>query len=430
MGRGPLEGEGKALEILNIVGGYKLEGEVEVSGAKNAILPIMAATLLTRHPCYLEGVPDLIDVKVMGEVIKTLGAEVKKEGDSLYIDPSLAEEKEVQPELTRRLRASNLVMGPLLSRWHRFRVAYPGGCAIGARPLDLHLKGFAAMGATIRESQGFIEATAPRLHGADIHLDFPSVGATENLMMAAVLAEGVTVLRNVAREPEIVDLQNFLNKMGARIQGAGQDVIRIEGVSELRGARHRIIPDRIEAGTFLVAVAATRGKAFVKGAQPEHLAAVIAKLQEMGAYVGCKKDGIYLEVTNRLQAVDCKTLPYPGFPTDMQPQIMALMTTAQGTGIIIESIFENRFHHAAELKRMGADIKIEGRIAVVTGVPALSGAPVEARDLRGAAALVIAGLMAQGLTSVEGVQHLDRGYERLEEKLQSLGAKLWREGTE
>ncbi|GFN24073.1 UDP-N-acetylglucosamine 1-carboxyvinyltransferase [Thermanaeromonas sp. C210] len=415
------------MERLVIVGGNRLEGELRVSGAKNAVLPLIAATLLTRKPCVLEGVPDLRDVAVMMEVASFLGAEVKKEGESLYIHPAGAASREILPPLMRRLRASNLVMGPLLGRWHYFKVAYPGGCAIGSRPMDLHLKGFVAMGASIVEKQGFIEAKASRLRGADILLDFPSVGATENIMMAAVLAEGVTLIRNAAREPEIVDLQNFLNKLGARIQGAGQDVIRIEGVKELTGASHRVIPDRIEAGTYLAAVAGTKGKVFLRGARYDHMAAVIAKLREMGARVEEDPAGIRLEAEGRLKAVDCRTLPYPGFPTDMQPQIMALMTTAKGTSILCESIFENRFRHAAELKRMGADVKIEGKIAVINGVSKLSGAVVEATDLRAGAALVVAGLMAEGVTYVEGVHHLDRGYERMESKFQSLGAQLTRE---
>ncbi|MGB9859425.1 MAG: UDP-N-acetylglucosamine 1-carboxyvinyltransferase, partial [Moorellaceae bacterium] len=281
--------------------------------------------------------------------------------------------------------------------------------------------------ASISEKQGFIEARAARLTGADIHLDFPSVGATENLMMAAVLAEGVTLIRNAAREPEIVDLQNFLNKLGARVRGAGQDIIYIEGVRELRGAAHRVIPDRIEAGTYLAAVAGTKGEIFLRGARAEHMAAVIAKLREMGASIREDPAGVYLKAEVRLKAVHCKTLPYPGFPTDMQPQFLALMSTAEGTSVLCESIFESRFRHAAELRRMGADIRIEGRVAVVRGVPQLSGAAVEATDLRAGAALVIAGLMAEGTTYVEGVHHLERGYEKMENKFQSLGAQLKRE---
>lgn len=410
-----------------IVGGHRLEGEVKISGAKNAVLPIIAATLLTRSPCLLEGVPDLRDVALMVEVVSSLGAKVRKEGGSLLIDPSGATPQEIPPQLMQRLRASNLVMGPLLGRRRYFKVAYPGGCAIGSRPMDLHLKGFAAMGATIKEKQGFIEAKALKLQGADIHLDFPSVGATENLMMAAVLAEGVTLIRNAAREPEIVDLQNFLNKMGARICGAGQDIIRIEGVGELAGANHRVIPDRIEAGTYLAAVAGTRGEIFLRGARADHMAAVIAKLREMGAWIKEDTAGVHLKAERKLKAANCQTLPYPGFPTDMQPQMMALMSTAEGTSILCESIFESRFRHAAELRRMGADIKIEGRIAIIHGVPQLSGAIVEATDLRAGAALVIAGLMAEGTTYVEGVHHLDRGYERMESKFQGLGAELKRE---
>lgn len=317
-------------------------------------------------------------------------------------------------------------MGPLLGKYGYFRVPYPGGCAIGSRPMDLHFKGFLAMGAEVKEKQGYVEAKATQLYGTTIYLDFPSVGATENLMMAAVLAQGVTILQNVAREPEIGDLQSFLNKLGARVQGAGQDTIRIEGVNKLKGAEHQIIPDRIETGTLLVAAAGTGGDIFIQQCVPGHLPAVLAKLTEMGAQVTVNKDGIRLRAPRRLKAVDCKTLPHPGFPTDMQPQLMALMAVANGTSVMVESIFDNRFKHAAELLRLGADIKIEGRVAIINGVPELSGSLVEASDLRAGAALVIAGLMAEGQTRVEGIHHLDRGYEQLENRLRNLGADIQR----
>ncbi|WXJ94418.1 UDP-N-acetylglucosamine 1-carboxyvinyltransferase 1 [Neomoorella carbonis] len=414
-------------ECLVINGGRRLEGTVTVKGAKNAALPIMAAMLLATGECTLRRVPNLQDVAVMAAVIRSLGLKIERSNTALYVSPATVTSPEVPAELMRQLRASNLVMGPLLGRYRYFRVPYPGGCAIGSRPMDLHLKGFRAMGAEITESQGYIEARTTGLRGTSIYLDFPSVGATENLMMAAVLAEGVTILHNAAREPEIVDLQNFLNSLGARIQGAGQDTIRIEGVKELKQADYEIIPDRIEAGTFLAAAAGTGGDILVKDCQPEHLLAIMAKLTEMGAQITVKRDGIRLQGPARLKAVDCKTLPYPGFPTDMQPQLMALMTVASGTSVLVESIFENRFKHAAELRRLGADIKIEGRVAVINGVPGLSGGLVEASDLRAGAALVIAGLMAEGQTRVEGVAHLDRGYEQLEVRLRSLGADIRRQ---
>jgi UDP-N-acetylglucosamine 1-carboxyvinyltransferase len=399
---------------------------VAVNGAKNAALPIMAAMLLATGECTLERVPRLLDVTVMAAVIRSLGLKLERSNSTILASPAKGIEPEVPAALMRQLRASNLVMGPLLGRCHYFRVPYPGGCAIGSRPMDLHLKGFAAMGAEVNERQGYIEACTTGLQGTTIYLDFPSVGATENLMMAAVLAAGVTIIHNAAREPEIVDLQNFLNRLGARVQGAGQDTIRIEGVRELKRTDYRIITDRIEAGTFLAAAAASGGDVLVQDCQAEHLLAVLAKLTEMGARITVKKDGIRLRGQGRLKAVDCKTLPYPGFPTDMQPQFMALATMAEGTSVIVESIFENRFKHAAELRRLGADIKIEGQVAIINGIAALSGSPVEASDLRAGAALVIAGLMAPGQTRLEGVQHLDRGYEQLEKRLQALGADIQR----
>ncbi|WP_338835787.1 UDP-N-acetylglucosamine 1-carboxyvinyltransferase [Neomoorella thermoacetica] len=414
------------MEVLVINGGQRLEGVVVVQGAKNAALPIMAATLLATGECRLQRVPRLQDVSVMAAVIRSLGMKVEHRGEELLVAPESTVTPEVPAELMRQLRASNLVMGPLLGRWHYFRVPYPGGCAIGSRPMDLHIKGLMAMGAEVTEKLGYIEARTTGLRGTSFYLDFPSVGATENLMMAAALAEGVTTLYNAAREPEIVDLQNFLNAMGARIRGAGRDTIRIEGVRELKGCDYNIIPDRIEAGTFLAAAAATGGDVLVQDCQPEHLMAVLAKLREMGARIIIKKEAIRIQGPGRPRAVDCKTLPYPGFPTDMQPQFMALMSVADGTSIMVESIFENRFKHAAELRRLGADIKIEGRVAVINGVPGLSGSMVEASDLRAGAALVIAGLLAEGQTLVEGVHHLDRGYEQLEKRLGDLGADIQR----
>ena len=415
------------MEVLVINGGRRLEGVVAIQGAKNAALPIMAAMLLATGEFRLQRVPRLQDVSVMAAVIRSLGVRVERNDQELVVTPDPLLTPEVPAELMRQLRASNLVMGPLLGRMGYFRVPYPGGCAIGSRPMDLHIKGLMAMGAEVTEKQGYIEGRTTGLQGTNIYLDFPSVGATENLMMAAALADGVTNLHNAAREPEIVDLQNFLNAMGARIHGAGRDTIRIEGVKELRGCDYKIIPDRIEAGTFLAAAAATRGDVLVQNCLPGHLLAVLAKLREMGARVIIKKDAIRIQGTGRLRAVDCKTLPYPGFPTDMQPQFMTLMAVAEGTSVIVESIFENRFKQAAELRRLGADIRIEGRVAVINGVPGLSGSVVEASDLRAGAALVIAGLIAEGQTRIEGIHHLDRGYEQLESRLRDLGADIQRQ---
>ncbi|MBC7346078.1 MAG: UDP-N-acetylglucosamine 1-carboxyvinyltransferase [Clostridia bacterium] len=419
------------MATLEIAGGARLKGEIEVSGAKNSILPIMAASLLSPEPCCLQEIPQLTDVRMMQEVLQFVGAKVSLSGRNLWLDGAEVVPQEVPPSLMRRLRASNLVMGSLLGRFRQVRVAYPGGCAIGSRPMDLHLKGFLALGAEIREDHGFIEARAARLRGADIHLDFPSVGATENIMMAAVLAEGVTTIRNAAKEPEIVDLQNFLNRLGARVKGAGSDVIRVHGVPRLRGGEYQVIPDRIEAGTHLVAAAITRGRVVVKNVIPEHLEALIAKLREAGVRVETLggRSALLVEAEGRVRGVDCKTLPYPGFPTDMQPQMMALLATAEGTSVITESIFESRFKHVDELRRMGAQIKVEGRVAVVNGVPRLSGALVEATDLRAAAALVLAGLVAENTTVLEGVEHLDRGYECLDLKYEALGAQIRREAA-
>jgi len=415
------------LEKFIVMGGNRLVGEVKVSGAKNAILPIMAACLLTHGEVTLYQVPKIRDVTMMTKILTHLGAAVTWSGNVLSVKGAHVEPKEVSEALMRQLRASNLIVGPLLSRFRKVKVAYPGGCAIGSRPMDLHLKGFRAMGATVTEKYGFIELEAPNLHGAEIHLDFPSVGATENIMMAAVLAKGCTVIRNAAREPEIVDLQNCLNAMGARIKGAGLDTIKIEGVTRLGSAEHTIIPDRIETGTHLVAAAITRGDVHITNVIVEHVEPIIAKLKEMGVHIWeTSGSSIRVRATGRPKAADCRTLPYPGFPTDMQPQIMALMTVAEGTSVVAESIFDNRFKHVDELRRMGANIKVEGRVAIIKGVPRLSGAFVEATDLRAGAALVLAGLVAEDATIIESIEHVDRGYEGLESKYAALGARIIR----
>ncbi|MBZ4654119.1 MAG: UDP-N-acetylglucosamine 1-carboxyvinyltransferase [Peptococcaceae bacterium] len=414
------------MEKYVIVGGNRLSGTVRVSGAKNAVLTILPACLLSKGVCTIHEVPRLSDVFVMKEVLECLGAHVEFTGNTMVVNASRISTLEVPEKLTRMMRASNLVMGPLLSRFKQVKLAYPGGCSIGSRPMDQHLRGMKIMGAKVTEKYGYIEAQATKLTGSEICLDFPSVGATENLMMAAVLADGVTIIRNAAREPEIVDLQNFLNGMGAEIRGAGTDIIKIQGVQELGSTEHTIIPDRIEAGTFMVAAAISRGDVYLENVIPEHIEAVIAKLKEAGVGIEEKGDCVRVFYQGPTRGVDYKTMPYPGFPTDMQAQIMALMAISEGTSIVSETIFENRFKHVDELRRMGADIHVESRIAIVKGVQRLTGAHVEASDLRAGAALVIAGLAADGATILENVYHIDRGYERFEFKLRGLGAQILR----
>lgn len=416
------------MEKLVINGGNRLKGTVKICGAKNAVLPIIAATLLGKTPSVLEEVPDLEDVRTISEVLKQLGLRVEKQGDSvLAIDSSQISSSEAPYELVRKMRASFLIMGPLLARCGRAKISLPGGCAIGTRPIDLHLKGFEALGAEIEIGHGFIEATAPRgLHGARIYLDFPSVGATENILMAASMAEGQTILENPAHEPEIIDLANYLNMMGANIRGAGTNVIKIEGVKALKGCDYTIIPDRIEAGTYMVAAAMTRGDVYIENAISEHLKPVIAKLKEAGVQIIEDINGIRVRCDGDIKAIDIKTMPYPGFPTDMQAQFMAMQTIAQGTSVVTETVFENRFMHVDELKRMGANIKIEGRSAVVEGVSRLTGCQVKATDLRAGAAMVLAGLVADGETQVGYIHHIDRGYDKLVDKLCALGADIKR----
>jgi len=415
------------LEKLIITGGKKLTGTVKVSGAKNAVLPIIAASLLGTTPSRLLEAPNLEDVRTISEVIEHLGVSVSHDEDALVIDSTNITSCEAPYELVRKMRASFLVMGPLLARRGRAKISLPGGCAIGTRPIDLHLKGFEALGAEIELGHGYVEARAPHgLTGARIYLDFPSVGATENILMAASMAKGQTILENPAEEPEIVDLANFLNAMGARIRGAGTNVIRIEGTDELRGCTHTVIPDRIEAGTYMVAAAMTDGDVYIENALTEHLKPVVAKLKEAGVKIEEDVDGVRVTGTGVLRSVDIKTLPYPGFPTDMQAQFMALTTVARGTSVVTETVFENRFMHVDELKRMGANIKIEGRSAVVEGSCRLLGCPVKATDLRAGAALVLAGLVADGQTEVGYLHHIDRGYDNLVAKLQGLGANIIR----
>ncbi len=415
------------MEKLYIRGGRPLSGSVRVSGSKNAVLPIIAACLLPTSPCTLNDIPDLADVHTICLVMQHLGAMIKRNGTTLEIIPPVKPNTEAPYEFVRQMRASFLVMGPLLARTGLAAISLPGGCAIGSRPVDLHLKGFNMLGACIEHGYGSIRAEIGigGLRGKRIYLDFPSVGATENIIMAAVLAEGQTVIENAAEEPEVVDLANFLSAMGAKIKGAGTKVVKITGVRELHGVTHTVIPDRIEAGTYLIAGAITGGNILVKNVIADHVKPVLAKLLEMGIAVYEEYDGLRVIGRKQYNAVDVKTMPYPGFPTDMQPQIMALLTSAKGTSIITETVFENRFMHVSELKRMGALIKTVGRNAVIQGPVTLSGAPVKATDLRAGAALVLAGLCAKGITEVSNIYHIERGYEHLLGKLQSLGADIW-----
>ncbi|MBS4212644.1 MULTISPECIES: UDP-N-acetylglucosamine 1-carboxyvinyltransferase [Neobacillus] len=416
------------MEKIIVRGGQRLYGTVKVEGAKNAVLPVIAATLLASDgKSVIRDVPTLSDVFTINEVLRNLNAEVAFDNNTVVVDASRVLKEEAPFEYVRKMRASVLVMGSLLARNGRARVALPGGCAIGSRPIDQHLKGFEAMGAKVKVGNGFIEAEVDgRLRGAKVYLDFPSVGATENIMMAATLAVGTTTIENAAKEPEIVDLANFLNKMGARVKGAGTGTLRIEGVDVLFGADHNIIPDRIEAGTFMTAAAITGGNVLVKGAVPEHLSSLIAKMEEMGVTIIEEEDGVRVIGPERLKAVDIKTMPHPGFPTDMQSQMMALLLCADGTSMITETVFENRFMHVEEFRRMNADVKIEGRSVILNGPSNLQGAEVAATDLRAAAALILTGLVAEGVTRVTELKHLDRGYVNFHEKLAGLGADIER----
>ena len=401
-----------------------LSGSICVSGSKNASLPILAATLLCSGKCIIKNVPPLSDVKLMCLLLERLGAKISFENDGICICVPKIKSHIAPYEQVSKMRASFLVMGPLLARCGRTRISLPGGCPIGQRPVDLHLKGFAAMGAKISTGHGYIEAKADKLHDAKIYLDFPSVGATENLMMAAALSDGQTIIENAATEPEIVDLANFLNAAGAKISGAGLSTIYIDGVDELCGCEYSVISDRIEAGTFMVAAAATHGSLRLENIQPAHLKPVIAKLHEMGVMIDEGENYIHIDASGRLKSVDIKTLPYPGFPTDMQAQMAALMSTIEGTGIITETIFENRFLYVSELQRMGAHIKIDGRCAIIDEVRSISGAHVNATDLRSGAALIIAGLAAKGDTEIGSIWHIERGYHDIVEKMQKLGANI------
>lgn len=416
------------MDKIIIKGKKKLNGEVNISSAKNSILPIIAGSILCSGKCVLMNSPMLEDVFVISSLLESIGSKIMidKKKKVLEIDNSLIKNNEPPPDLVRKMRASFLIMGPMLARFGKFKIAQPGGCNIGTRPIELHLKGFSALGAKVNSAHGSVEASAKKLIGNNIYLDFPSVGATENIMMAAVFAEGQTIIENAAAEPEIKDLANFLNKAGARISGAGTNMIKIEGVKELNEVTYTPIYDRIEAGTFMAAAAITRSKIKINGVNEEYLKPIIAKMTELGAEFEIDGNNIIIDADKDLKPIDIKTMPYPGFPTDMQAQMMAVLCTIKGTSIITETVFENRFLHVPELKRMGANIKIDGRSAVIEGVKKLMGCEVKATDLRAGAAMILGGLAAEGYTTVGDVYHIDRGYVDIEGKLKKLGADIKR----
>ena len=414
------------MDKIIVKGGRRLHGEVSISGAKNAALPILIASLLTDGTCTFSNVPELMDIKSTFLLLSQLGAQVEVRGDTARICAAHLAQHEASYELVRKMRASVLVLGPLVARLGKARVSLPGGCAIGARPINLHLKGLSALGASINLEHGYVEASARRLTGADIYLDVVTVTGTENLMMAAVLAKGTTVLRNAAREPEIVALADTLIKMGADIQGAGTSTITIHGVDVLLPVSQTIIPDRIETGTFMIAAVLTGGEVTLVDCEPDHMEALISKLRIAGAEIDTSRNRIHVRSRQKVRSIDIKTQPYPGFPTDMQAQFMVLMSVADGTSTISETIFENRFIHVSELKRMGADIQVSGNTAIVKGVPHLSAAQVMATDLRASASLILAGLVAHGSTEINRVYHLDRGYQSIEKKFLALNASIER----
>lgn len=416
------------MDKIIVTGGNTIHGEVTISGAKNAVLPIIVGTLLAEDITVLHDVPKLSDVATIKEVLEILGAKVELHDHTMTVDSRNLNNYNAPYNYIQKMRASVLIMGPLLARLGKAKISMPGGCAIGTRPIDLHLKGLEALGADIQINHGDMNATAinGKLKGARIYLDFPSVGATEHIMMAAATAEGTTIIENAAEEPEIVDLANFLNSMGASIRGAGTNVIKIEGVAKLHGTTYTIIPDRIEAGSYMIAAAITGGDLLVKNVIIDHIKPLIAKLEECGMEIREEGNNLRMIGKQPLKAVDIKTMPYPGFPTDMQAQFMALMTVAEGTSVFTETVFENRFMHADELRRMGANIKIDGRSAIVEGVPRLTGCKVKATDLRAGAALIIAALVAEGQTEITELHHIDRGYEDLIKKFQTIGADIVR----
>ena len=401
-----------------------LKGTVKIDGAKNAVLPIIAATLLGKGKSVIREVPNLRDVHVISDLLRHLGAEVEYSDKTLVVDATNINTCEAPYELVRKMRASFLVMGPLLARFNHTKISMPGGCAIGTRPIELHLKGFRCLGADVEIDHGFVEARTEKLKGSKLYLDFPSVGATENIMMAATLAEGTTIIENAAEEPEIVDLANFLNEMGADIKGAGTNTIKIKGVKELTGAEHTVIPDRIEAATYMVAAAMTKGDIIIENVLMEHLKPVTAKLREAGCEITELENAVRVVGPEKLKSIDIKTLPHPGFPTDVQAQFMAMLTVSEGTGTVIETVFENRYMHVAEFNRMGANINIEGRTAIVKGVDQLHGAKVNATDLRAGAALILCGLIAEGDTEIGEIYHIQRGYVDIDKKITGLGGNI------
>jgi UDP-N-acetylglucosamine 1-carboxyvinyltransferase len=414
------------LSKIVITGGTQLKGIITVSGAKNAILPIIAASLLTAEPVLLEEAPDLLDVHVMERVIESLGAKIELEGSQMRIYANEISNIEPPHELVSQMRASTYIMGAVLARKGHVRISHPGGCTIGSRPINLHLKGLEALGAEVRMDHGYLDVTTKGLRGTNIYLDFPSVGATENNMLAASMAVGTTIIQNAAQEPEIVDLANFINEMGGKVRGAGTSVIHIEGVKEMHGTNHSIIPDRIEAGSFILMAAAAGGDVLVRNVITAHLKSALAKMEEAGINFIEEDDGIRVKGDGIYQAVDLKTQVHPGFPTDLQAPFLALLCKARGSAILTETVFENRFMHVDELKRMGAEIKIEGRSALIRGVRRLTGAPVKATDLRAGAALILAAIVAEGTTEISEIHHIDRGYERIVEKLTNIGVKIAR----
>ncbi len=410
-----------------INGGNSLSGKVEISGAKNSVLPILAASVINNSENVILDYPDLRDVNTMIKILRSIGCKVEKTSESIIVNSEDINSFEVSENLVREMRSSIFLMGPMLARFGKIKISYPGGCEIGPRPIDLHLKGLREMGVKITESHGFLECEVEKLKGTEIHLDYPSVGATENIMLAAVLAEGKTILRNAAKEPEIIDLQNFLNAMGAKVYGSGTSVIEIEGTKKLHRVEHRVMPDRIVAGTILVAGAITKSEIIIENVITDHIVSVIAKLKELGCSILESSNQLKLISPKVLNSVDIlRTLPYPGFPTDMQAQFVSLLSIANGTSIVTETVFENRFKHTEELIRMGAKIKVDGRVAVIKGIQNLTGAKVTAKDLRGGAALVLAGLAAEGTTVVDDITHIERGYDRLDSMLQQLNASIIR----
>ncbi|MDD2446967.1 MAG: UDP-N-acetylglucosamine 1-carboxyvinyltransferase [Tissierellia bacterium] len=413
------------MEKYIINGGYSLNGEISIQGAKNSVLPILAATVISGKTSYILNIPKLRDVEMMVKILSSLGAKVSFENDLMIIDSSTINKIEVPEELVREMRSSIIIMGAMLARFGEVLIAFPGGCELGPRPIDLHLKALRQMGAIIEESHGFLNCRTTGLKGCEIQLDYPSVGATENIMLAATTAQGLTTIRNAAREPELIDLQNYLNETGAKIFGAGTSIITIEGVEKLDSCTHGIIPDRIVAGTYMTAAAITKGELIIKDIVTDHLLSIISKLREVGVDVYANGNSLKVIGPDKIHAIEMlQTLPYPGFPTDMQAQFMTLLSVSNGTSIVNETIFENRFKHAEELSRMGANIKTFGKVAVVKGVKELTGAKVTAKDLRGGASLVLAGLIAKGTTEIDNIYHINRGYERMDENLNKLGANI------